>query len=171
MKNDSLSGLQLILIASSIIFSLCISLPAFASDAITVKYQDKTFDVNAKLTNGDVKSIKVDPDFKSIILAVETTGTQTGELTITLPRGLIDAKKGTADDEFIIVVGADEVNYKETNTTDNERELKISIPAGTKEVEIVGTQIIPEFPISVIGAMAAIIGAVVLLGRMKLRFR
>lgn len=150
---------------------LSISLPALASpDTIAVKYQDKTFDVNAKLTNGDVKSIKVDPDFKSIILAVETTGTEDGELTITLPRGLIDAKKGTADDEFIIVVGADEVNYKETNTTNTERELKISIPAGTKEVEIVGTQIIPEFPISVIGVLA-IMGIVAFLGRTKLRLQ
>lgn len=129
-----------------LVFVFLSSMPliAFASEnVITVKHGDESFEVPTSLTNGDVRSITVDPDFKSIILQLEGAS---GELTINLPRTLIDSKKGDTDDNFIVVLDNNEVTPEEIMSTEAERELKITIPQTTKLVEIIGTNIIPEFP-------------------------
>jgi hypothetical protein len=124
----------------------------FAEDnTLSIQYQDQSYDVRTSLTNGVVNSMDLDPDFTSLILNVETNGgEQAGVLTVTLPRALIDARQGNltnaSDDKFIVVVGNTEVDYEETaNSGDTERELKISVPSGTERIEIVGTQVVPEF--------------------------
>ena len=100
-----------------------------------------TFDLTTSLSNGSVKSIDVDAEFDSIILTVETSETRDGELIITLPRALIDSKYDSADDEFIVLVNGEEADFDETSTTSTERTLKIPVPAGAEEVEIIGTQL------------------------------
>jgi len=125
-----------------------------------------SFEVEASLTNGAIKSIKVDPDFKTIIIAVETSGTEVGELRINLPRNLIDAKSGTSDVDFIVVVGNTEVEGEEITKSDTLRELKISVPSGIKSIEIVGTSIVPEFPTSILFMVAIIMGIFIVLRSM-----
>ena len=53
-----------------------------------------------------------------------------------------------ADDDFIVVIDGNEVMPEEITTTDTERELKITIPQNTQSIEIIGTNIVPEFPIA-----------------------
>ncbi len=132
---------------------------------MAVTYGDKSFDVEASLSNGSVKSIDVDPDFTSLLLTVETSATANGELMITLPRELIDAKNNGADDSFIVLVDGDEVDYEEHHVTATERALKIELPAGVEEVEIVGSQVIPEFPVTVMAVMGAIVATAIAVTR------
>jgi hypothetical protein len=146
--------------------TLKVASAAGSSSAVTVHHQSSTFDVMASLTNGMVDSITVDEDFTSIILELETSATD-GELTIALPRALIDSKSGGANDEFIVVVDGDEVDYEETETTNTERTLMIMVPAGTEEIEIVGTQVVPEFPLAVMAVMGAIIATAIVMSRFK----
>lgn len=127
---------------------------------IPVTYQDSTFDVMTFLSSGSVKSIQVDPDFNSIILAVESSAD--GELAITLPRALIDSKTDGEDDEFIVILDGDETEYREHSASATERTLTIPVFAGAEELEILGTQVIPEFPISLLviaGTFTALIAA------------
>lgn len=129
---------------------------------------EQQFNVNASLSNGKITNATADADFSSLILDVDTTA-DAGELIISLPRSLIDAKApdSSSDEEFIVVIDNDEAIHEETRTTDVERELQIAVPANAKRIEIVGTQVVPEFPAATFllagASIAAIIAAASLL--------
>jgi predicted secreted protein with PEFG-CTERM motif len=115
------------------------------------------FLVNYSIRGGKVISITPSIPDKSLIIAIETTSD--GELTVTLPRGLIDARLGPDgmsgdDDSFFVLVDGAEVDFDET-TTSGDRTLTIPFEDGATEIEIIGTFVIPEF-----GTIAAIILAV-----------
>jgi len=131
---------------------------------VRVQFEDNVFNVKASLSNGSIRSIEVDPDFTSIVISVRTTD-QDGELKITLPRQLIDARINGDDDDFIVLVDGEEADFEETDTTATERTLTIPVPAGAEEVEIIGTQVIPEFGILAALALAAAVGAIVVISR------
>jgi len=129
--------------------------PTPAGKSVAVEGTD--FLVNYSIRGGKVISIVPSLPDKSLIITIETTND--GELTVTLPRGLIDAKLGSdgmsgEDDSFFVLVDGAEVDFEET-TTSEDRTLTIQFEDGTTEIEIIGTFVIPEF-----GAMAAIILAI-----------
>ncbi len=113
------------------------------------------FGIGYQITGGSIISITPDIDQSSLIIEIEAV--DDGELTITLPRELIDAKIGDADDDFFVLVDAEEVDFDETKT-DSDRTLTIGFPAGTEEIEIIGTFVIPEF-----GTIAVLILAVAII--------
>ena len=113
------------------------------------------FMVSYEITGGKLLSIAPDLDANSLIIAIDAF--DDGQLTITLPRELIDAKIGDEDDQFFVLVDGEEVDFDET-TTSTDRTLVISFPAGAEEIEIIGTFVIPEF-----GAIAALILAVAII--------
>jgi hypothetical protein len=100
-------------------------------------------------------------------LYLETDATEDGELLVTLPRALIDAKSNGADDEFIVLVDGDEADYEEHHKSGTERALLIQVPAGTGDVEIVGTQVVPEFPLAIMAVMGAIVATAVAVTRFR----
>jgi len=129
--------------------------PTPAGKSVAVEGTD--FLVSYSIKGGKVISIVPSLPDKSLIITIETTND--GELTVTLPRGLIDAKLGSdgmsgEDDSFFVLVDGAEVDFEET-TTSEDRTLTIQFEDGTTEIEIIGTFVIPEF-----GAMAAIILAI-----------
>ena len=87
---------------------------------------------------------KIIPVENANSLIIEINPTTSGDLTITLPREVIDAKFGSEDDDFFVLVDAKEVNFKEKHSL-NERTLTIDYSANTDEIEIIGTFVIPEF--------------------------
>ena len=113
------------------------------------------FMVGYQITGGKLISITPDLDANSLIIAIDAT--DDGQLTITLPRELIDAKIGDDDDDYFVLVDGEEVDFDET-TTSTARTLVISFPAGAEEIEIIGTHVVPEF-----GAIAALILAVAII--------
>mgnify|MGYP000615712707 CR=1 FL=1 len=113
------------------------------------------FGIGYQITGGSIISITPDIDQSSLIIEIKAV--DDGELTITLPRELIDAKIGDADDDFFVLVDAEEWDYDETKT-DLDRTLTIGFFAGTEEIEITGTFVIPEF-----GTIAALILAVAII--------
>jgi predicted secreted protein with PEFG-CTERM motif len=116
------------------------------------------FMVAYEITGGKLLSITPDVDANSLIIAIDATND--GQLTITLPRELIDAKIGDEDDDFFVLVDGEEVDFDETMTS-TDRTLVISFPAGAEEIEIIGTHVVPEF-----GAIAALILAVAIISIM-----
>ena len=62
-----------------------------------------------------------------------------GELTVSLPRELIDATIGDLDDDFFVLIDEEEVAFSETKTLD-ERTLTIDFPNGAELIEIIGTE-------------------------------
>ncbi len=107
------------------------------------------YTVGFKITGGSVLGITPDVDANSLVIEISTTND--GELTIILPRALIDAKFNGDDDDFFVLVDGEEVDFDETKTS-TERTLTISFFDGSEEIEIIGTFVIPEF-----GTIAAVI--------------
>jgi len=114
------------------------------------------YNVRYNITGGSILSITADTDANSLIIEISTTSD--GELTIILPRALIDAVlENGDDDEFFVLVDAEEVDFDETKTS-SDRTLTIAFFDGAEEIEIIGTFVIPEF-----GAIAALILAVAII--------
>ncbi len=132
-----------------------------------------TFVVNYIIKGGSVKTIEIDSD--SLALVITLDATSDGSIVVTLPRDLIDAKKPASltpddilagktvapedleDDKFFVLIGGEEASFKETKDKDS-RTLSIGFAAGDTQIEIIGTQIVPEF-----GAIAALVLAVAII--------
>jgi len=116
--------------------------PAFVyavPGVFTVELEETSVDVSFNAEGVEIISVETDLDFVSLILEVEVSGSP-GILAITFARNFFDATFAGSDDEFIILGdGFDELDYEETNTTLESRTLRIEIPNGTEEVEIIGT--------------------------------
>ncbi|MGI0062246.1 MAG: PEFG-CTERM sorting domain-containing protein, partial [Nitrosotalea sp.] len=102
----------------------------------------------------------------SLVISLQTTGA--GNMTITLPRTLVDAKTGGVDDQFFVLEDGANIDFQESKTN-ADRTLLISFPDGTEKIEIIGTQVVPEFgSLAVIIITVAIIGAIVISTRFGL---
>ena len=84
-------------------------------------------------------------NLESMSLAIEADIASDGEIVIALPRHLIDAKNADGtDDTYIVLVNGEEAWVTETADS-AARTLTIQVIAGDREIEIFGTQAIPEF--------------------------
>ncbi|MCZ6581974.1 MAG: copper-binding protein, partial [Thaumarchaeota archaeon] len=113
-----------------------VSIPKSSGPMVDVKGTD--FSVDFSITGGQLQGIDIDEEGKSLIIRIDAT--DDGELTITLPNGLIRAE----GEDFFVLVDGEEVDYDVTETSTGSI-LTISFFAGTEEIEIIGTWIIPEF--------------------------
>jgi predicted secreted protein with PEFG-CTERM motif len=135
----------------------------------TMKVVGTDLSVKYSITNGKVLGIKADTQSKSLIVSIQTTGD--GVLTVTLPRGLIDAQVNGQDDHFYVLNDGQEADFQETSKTTTDRTLSIPFTDGTQEIEIIGTQIIPEFgPIAALVLAIAIVSIIAVSAKTGLRF-
>jgi len=115
-----------------------------------------TFDVEYSINGGMVKDMII--DFESLALIVSIDSTSDGAITLKIPRVLMDAKTTSgADDGFIVLIDGTEVETQQTATSDS-RTLTIKFLEGDSDIEIIGTQIVPEF-----GTIAALVLAVAII--------
>lgn len=107
------------------------------------------------IVGGSVLGMSTNPSANTLMINVRTT--DDGQLTITLPRTLIDSTlvDGT-DDTFFVLIDGEEVQFEEVATTADSRTLMVPFPTGIGTIEIIGTYVaVPEF-----GTIAALILAV-----------
>jgi hypothetical protein len=128
---------------------------------IEVKHEDHVFEVQAAMSGqGTIGAIQVFPEYGSIFITLNADPEiAEGELRIVLPRDLIDSKaEDGSDTEFLILVDGEDLGYDEISTTETERELLIPTLGESTEIEIFGSQVLPEFHIGFIllAAVAAI---------------
>jgi len=123
--------------------------------ATTIKIQDSTDLISYEIINGKVKNVIPDMDAVSLLVYIESI--DDGSITLTIPRSILDATINNGDDEFFVLVDGEEVYFEEIITS-ADRTLTINFSAGTEEIEIIGTFVIPEF-----GTIAAMILAVAII--------
>ena len=123
--------------------------------ATSITIQDSTDLISYEITNGKVINSIPDLDAVSLLLYIEST--DDGSITLTIPRSVLDATINSEDDQFFVLVDGEEVDFEEILTS-TERTLTINFLAGTEEIEIIGTFVIPEF-----GTIAAMILAVAII--------
>ena len=109
----------------------------------TITIEDHSLDY--ELTCAEIQSLTPDTENKSLIISIKADCD--GELTITLPKDVID----TDEEGFFILVDGDETNHKASSVGEFWT-LTIPFSYGSEEIEIIGTFVIPEF-----GTIAALV--------------
>lgn len=118
--------------------------------------------ITYSIVGGRVIGMTVDPNTKSLVIEIEATSN--GQLTVTLPRSVIDSRFGAdgksgADMDFIVLVdGAEMLVSPDEVATSTDRTITIPFADRTTQIEVIGTWAIPEF-----GAIAVIILAVAII--------
>ena len=123
--------------------------------ATTVTVQDSIDLILYEITNAKLLNVIPDLDAVSLLIYIETT--DEGSITLTIPRSVLDASINGGDDEFFVLVDGEEVDFEEI-TTSVDRTLTVDFFAGTEQIEIIGTFVVPEF-----GTIAAMILAVAII--------
>lgn len=116
--------------------------------------------ITSSITGGTITSISQGAG-PTIIVVIEST--DDGELTLNIPRSILDARTDgqTGDDiPFIILVDNSEADITETQDA-NVRTLVIPFTVGTEVIEVVGSWIIPEFGVIAIAILAVAIVAII----------
>jgi hypothetical protein len=111
---------------------------AFVSPAFAQEFKEPNYDIRG----GTVLGFEIDPKTTSLIISLDARAR--GELIITLPRNLIDAKTGSVDSDFAIFVsGLKLISYDETIKT-FDRTVTIPLKRGNSEIIITGTHVFSQ---------------------------
>jgi hypothetical protein len=129
---------SLLKISLGLMLFTLISFALVYAESLPVDVEGTSFDVEYDVTGMTVSGIEADVDFISLILTVDVTESS-GTLDITLDRSFFDSTFEGLDDDFIILADGDEPTFSETATTSQSRTLSIELPAGTEEIEIIGS--------------------------------
>jgi hypothetical protein len=113
------------------------------------------YQVNAK-----VIAIAIDPELTSLLIGLDDTFDSI--FIIDLNHELISAH----NNEFAILVNGLEVDYDIISDSDSST-FTFFVPEFTEEIEIIGTHVIPEFPLGAIMGLVILISAVMIVSRVK----
>ncbi len=130
----------------------------------------QTFNVNYTISGGTVKTMTIDVQSLSVIVSVNSTSD--GSITLQLPRNLIDAKTSSGqDDAFIVLIDGAEVKPQSESSDNNFRNITVQFLQGDQDMEVIGTQIVPEFgPIAALVLAIAIVSIIAVSAKTGLRF-
>jgi predicted secreted protein with PEFG-CTERM motif len=113
--------------------------------------------------NANVIAMQLDSESKSLLIGLDKT--YDSQFFIGLEHELINAE----NNEFIILVDGEEVDYQITSDSESST-FEFFVPIGSEEVEIIGTHVIPEFPIGAVFGFAVMISSVMLFAKIKPSF-
>ncbi len=108
--------------------------------------------------DADVIAMAIDEELDSLLVGIENT--KDSIFLIDLEHEMINAQ----NNEFAVLVNGLEVDY-EIISDDDSSTLKFFVPAGTQEIEIIGTHVIPEFPIGMALILVATMSSVLILSK------
>ena len=142
-----------------LLFVICIfSTHLVYAETYHLEIEDNAFDIEYEL-KGDIIAMETDKEALSLLIA--TDNVQDSEFKITLPHNLIQAE----NNEFAVLVNGFEVDYEVEDSVDDR--LTFFIPAFTEEIEIIGTYVIPEFPLGTVLIFGVISGTIILIEKSK----
>ena len=125
-------------ISLGLILFTIISTAFVYAETLSVSVDGTSYDVEYTATGMTISAVEADLDFVSLIFTVDVTASP-GTLDITFERSFFDSIFQGGDDDFIILADGDEPNFSEIETTPQSRTLSIDLPAGTEDVEIIGS--------------------------------
>jgi len=102
----------------------------------------------------------LDQELTSLLVGIENT--KDSVFSINLPQEMITSE----NNEFAVLVNGLEVDY-DLELLDNGVVLKFFVPDGTQEIEIIGTRVIPEFPLGGILGFVSMISVAILLTKLR----
>jgi hypothetical protein len=100
----------------------------------------KSYPIKYNITTGKLLGLVEDRD-KSTLIAIISTPSDKGTLTIELPRNIIDDKgQSNADAKYTVHVDGKDATFRETSNNPNSRTLAIDFNKDARMIEIIGTQ-------------------------------
>ncbi|TBR25596.1 MAG: hypothetical protein EPO63_01610 [Candidatus Nitrosotenuis sp.] len=134
------------------------------SGTYDLKIDENTFSLPYSF-NGKLISMDVDKESKSLLIG--TTGVDESTFELSFPSELLSAE----NDEFVILLDGVETDYAATHADDMTK-ISLVIPIATEEIEIIGSDVIPEFPFGVLAIMGVVSIMTIVFSRAKtIRFR
>ena len=150
-------------------FFIFVLIIAFSSNlAYGSTYSLETSDIQFEISydlNGDVIAMAVDENTTSFLIGI--TNVEDSNFEISLPTELISAE----NNEFVVLVDGVEVDY-DVSAQNDAAMLQFFVPANSQEIEIIGTYVIPEFPLGVLvvlATMIVIVTFVTKIGKFRIR--
>ena len=113
--------------------------------------------------NADIIAMQIDPESRSLLIGLDNTFDS--QFFIGLEHELINAQ----NNEFIILVDGEEVDYEITSDSVSST-FEFFVPIGSEEVEIIGTNVIPEFPVGAIFGFVVMISVIMIFAKVKAPF-
>ena len=154
------------------IFSFLIfTIPVFAqtpsdelsnSSEYVLEIGEHTYSISY-VVNADIIAMDIDPESKSLLIGLDNT--HDSKFFIGLEHELINVQ----NNEFIILVDGEEVDYEITSDS-NSSTFEFFVPVGSEEVEIIGTNVVPEFPVGAIFGFVVMISVIMIFAKMKVPF-
>ena len=121
-----------------VIILFLVTVGTFSNPTFAQQFEEPNYTIRG----GEVSGFEIDSKNTSLIISIDTRAR--GELIITLPRSLIDAKIGSEDSEFIISVGILELHSFDEIKTSSDRTITIPIKRSSNEIKIIGTQVFSQ---------------------------
>jgi hypothetical protein len=112
-------------------------------------------------TNSTISQLTLDVENKRVSFTVDGETGTAGTTEIAIGEMLIGPYTVTVDGQVT-------TDFEVTNEGSADAVMTISYMHSVHDVEVTGTSVVPEFPVVVIGAIAAIVGVVAILGRTRL---
>jgi len=142
---------------SLVTFLLFSNLSAYA-ESYSFEIDDEVYDIEYQF-NGDVIVMAIDKETFSLLIATENV--DDSQFQIKLPNNLIRAE----NNEFAVLVNGFEVDYEVMETVDSN--LTFFVPAFTEEIEIIGTFVVPEFPLGMVLVLGTLSGIIIIVQKSK----
>ena len=111
------------------------------STVISIKTDYREYLLRYQINGGQITSVKPLKDNNTLLISLDAT--DHGELTITVPRLLIDAMSGSHNDEFFVLCDGEEVRIREA-VLEKDRIITIPFEVGCKKIEIIGNEMFGE---------------------------
>jgi len=115
-----------------------VTIGTFTNPAFAQQFEEPNYTIRG----AEVSGFEIDSENTSLIISIDPRAR--GELIITLPRNLIDAKIGSEDIEFIISVGVLEFDSIDEVKTSFDRTITIPIKRSSHEITIIGTHVFSQ---------------------------
>ncbi len=144
-----------------VLFSIFLQNFLAYGESYQLTVDENSFEINYS-TTGRVIAMEIDKELFSLLIGLENVE-KDSILEIEFTHELISAE----NNEFAVLVNGYEVDY-ELSTTDLGSKLTIPIFADTEEIEIIGTNVIPEFPLGILMVLVFTIMFVVFFSRTKI---
>ena len=150
-----------------VIFFVCCSIvPAFGEDMsedyfeYVLRLDDHVISIPYNV-NANVISMNIDPNSASLLIGIAHT--QNSIFRIVLQKDVISAP----NNEFVILVDGYETDYNVITEDVNSSTILFYVPELSEEVEIIGTHVIPEFPLGIFSLLVFFIMMGIIFTRIK----
>lgn len=113
------------------------------SETFYVFVDDTRYEIPYHVTGWKNKVLNMTADLESNSLTVDIQTKNNGELTVTIPKTLLDANIIQEQDTiFFVLIDGEESAIKNEKKTDVDSTLTIGFPEGAKKIEIIGATLI-----------------------------